>query len=86
MLDEPERSSDEGTPQVDPPRGDAKPRPDPWTFRNLLILMGCAFLALLAANFLATIGSVMPIQGSTEGVPIPPARITAFMPVPPRTR
>ncbi|MBM3278929.1 MAG: extracellular solute-binding protein [Candidatus Handelsmanbacteria bacterium] len=32
----------------------------------------------MAANFLATIGSVMPIRGSTEGVPIPPAMQSAL--------
>ena len=30
--------------------------PTPWTLRNLLVLLGCAFLALIAANFLAMAG------------------------------
>jgi N-acetylglucosamine transport system substrate-binding protein len=32
----------------------------------------------MAANFLSTIGSVMPVKGSTEGVPIPPAMQSAL--------
>lgn len=31
----------------------------PWTLRNLLVLLGCAFLALVAANFLAMTGYLL---------------------------
>ena len=32
------------------------PAPNPWTLRNLLVLLGCALLALVAANILAVTG------------------------------
>ena len=36
--------------------------PTPWTLRNLLVLLGCAFLALIAANFLAMAGYMLLVS------------------------
>jgi membrane protease YdiL (CAAX protease family) len=41
------------------PLASDQPAPTPWTLRNLLVLLGCAFLALIAANFLAMAGYML---------------------------
>jgi hypothetical protein len=38
------------------------PESRPWTLRNLLVLLGCAFLALIAANFLAMAGYMLLVS------------------------
>jgi membrane protease YdiL (CAAX protease family) len=40
----------------------AVPEPEPWTMRNLLVLFGCAFLALIAANFLTMAGYMVLVS------------------------